>query len=94
MFTAGQALDYGLIDRIGFLDDAITRAAEMASLDERNVRVVKYTRQVPGLLEMLAGTEARVALHRGIDMGQLMDLAVPRAYYLYSWLPAALSNSR
>jgi protease-4 len=94
VFTAGQALDYGLIDRIGFLEDAITRAAEMASLDERNVRVVKYTRQVPGLLEMLAGTEARVALHRGIDMGQLMDLAVPRAYYLYSWLPAALSNSR
>jgi protease IV len=94
VFTAGQALDNGLIDRVGFLEEAVARAAEMASLNKQNVRVVKYTRQVPGLLEMLSGTEAHASLQRGIDIAQLMDLATPRAYYLYSWLPSALSNSR
>jgi hypothetical protein len=27
------------------------------------------------------------------DLSAVLDLATPRAYYLWSWLPATLSNS-
>lgn len=43
IFTAGQALDAGLIDRIGYLDNAIEAAEQMAGL-ESGSRVVMYHR--------------------------------------------------
>ena len=94
VFTASQALQYGLVDRIGFIEDAILRAIAMAKLDQEAVRVVKYTQQLPGVLEMLAGSEARGSSVPGLDVGRLMDLTAPRAYYLCTWLPSVLSNSR
>jgi len=42
IFDAGQALEMGLIDRIGYLDDAISRVKELAGIDE--ARVVIYKR--------------------------------------------------
>ncbi|OHB78258.1 MAG: hypothetical protein A2W31_04635 [Planctomycetes bacterium RBG_16_64_10] len=94
VFTANQALEYGLVDRIGFIEDAILRAVAMAKLDRDAVRVVKYTQQLPGVLEMLAGSEAQVASLPGLEVGRLLDLTAPRAYYLCTWLPSVLSNSR
>ncbi|MEI8240529.1 MAG: hypothetical protein WCI22_14035, partial [Actinomycetota bacterium] len=32
----------GLVDEIGYLEDAVDRAIELAHLDKSNVRVVKY----------------------------------------------------
>ncbi len=91
IFTADQALENGLVDRIGFLDDAVGRAAELAGLDQDDVRVVKYTRHVPGIMEALTGTEARVGSWGRFDVKRLMELTAPRAYYLSTWLPAVLS---
>lgn len=91
IFTADQALDNGLVDRIGFLDDAVARAAQLAGLKKDDVRVVKYTRHVPGILEALAGTEARFGSWGRFDARRLMELTAPRAYYLATWLPAVLS---
>jgi len=42
VYTAGQALDLKLIDRIGYLDEAIDAAKELAGVEE--ARVVTYAR--------------------------------------------------
>jgi len=94
VFSSNQALDHGLIDRIGFLEAAVDRAIELAKLDKEHVRVVKYARHMPGLIEALSGREARAGFMSGIDLGRLVDMMAPRAYYLCTWLPTALSNSR
>jgi len=42
IFTADQALDQGLVDRLGYLDDALKEARRQAGLEE--ARVVRYHR--------------------------------------------------
>ena len=42
IFSATQAQQNGLVDEIGFVEDAIDRAAELAGLDPQAVRVVSY----------------------------------------------------
>ena len=42
IYTAKQALDCGLIDRIGFLEDAVNRAIELSGTPPSNVKVVRY----------------------------------------------------
>src|SRR5690606_30720924 len=42
IFTAKQALELGLVDKIGFVEDAIERAASKAGLDADSYRVVEY----------------------------------------------------
>ncbi|MBM4294991.1 MAG: signal peptide peptidase SppA [Deltaproteobacteria bacterium] len=42
IFTASQALDLGMVDWVGYLDDAIKLAREKAGLEE--ARVVRYNR--------------------------------------------------
>ena len=54
VFTAKQALDLGLVDKLGYVEDAVDRAIELAKLDPRNVRVVKYE-QRGGLLDCAVG---------------------------------------
>jgi protease IV len=93
IFTAKQALEHGLVDQIGFLEKAIERVLELTGESEDNVRCVKYERQ-PTLIDSLVGTSARATPRGNIDIAGLIDLTAPRAYYLWSWLPAALSNSR
>ena len=46
IFTASQALDAGLVDKIGFIEDAITRARDLAGLSESNTRVIEYKQPV------------------------------------------------
>ena len=88
IYTAEQALEAGLIDRIGFIEDAVERAIELANLDKDDVKVVKYRRE-PTLGDLLLGGQSRA---RTPDLGRLLDLAAPRAYYLYTWLPALASS--
>ncbi|MBN1394575.1 MAG: signal peptide peptidase SppA [Pirellulales bacterium] len=88
IFTANQALTYGLIDRIGFVEDAIDRAISLAELDKQNVNVVEYEAQ-PTLSDMLfGGASARPS----IDPAALLESATPRAYYLCTWLPALVRS--
>jgi protease-4 len=93
IFTAKQALDRGLVDKIGFVEDAVARAAELAGKTTDEVRCVKYE-EPPTLLGSLVGTGASAPTGRGVNLGAILDLTVPRAYYLWSWLPTLMTNSR
>lgn len=90
IFTAAQAKDAGLVDRIGFVEDAIDRAIELTGLNKDDVCVVKYEPEL-SLSDVLFGSQARsprLNLSGGLDVAQLFNLASPRAYYLCSWLPS------
>lgn len=93
VFTAQQALDRGLIDRIGFLEAAINRAAELASVSTDEVRCVKYEKPTSFVSELL-GVRAVPPTAYSLDAASLVDLATPRAYYLWTMLPAVLSSNR
>lgn len=94
IFTAKQALDRGLVDRIGFIEDAITRATELSGENADSVRCIKYEKR-PTIFGELLGADSSVRPARGsMDISALIDLAAPRAYYLWSWLPAALSSPK
>jgi protease-4 len=85
IFTAKQAQEHKLIDRIGFIEEAIERAIELAALDKDDVRVVEYE-QPRGLLDqMLFGPQGR---RPWPDLRGLAKLNVPQAYYLCTWFPA------
>lgn len=88
IFTALQAQKHGLVDEIGFIEDAIDRAISAANLDKEKTRVVEFERsgtllEIPFLLE---------ADPRGIDLATWLDLNAPRAYYLATTLPPLLSS--
>jgi hypothetical protein len=40
------------------------------------------------------GGQASAGGFRGLSLQQMLDLTAPRAYYLSTWLPAVLSNTR
>jgi protease-4 len=94
IFTSEQAEELGLVDKIGFIDDAVARAAELAKLDVADVRAVQYD-EPPNTLRTLLGAESPLApTSRGADLRTLLDLTAPRAYYICTWLPSLLGNSR
>ncbi|MBN1854953.1 MAG: signal peptide peptidase SppA [Pirellulales bacterium] len=93
VFSSGQALELGLIDRIGFVEDAINRAIELAHKRPQEVRCVQY-KKPPGALDALLGMNLQ-DLHPGqsrLSLAQLFDLAAPRAYYLWTTTPARLAG--
>jgi protease IV len=90
VFTAAQALENGLIDKIGFVEDAIDRAISLAKLDKENVKVVKYKSE-PRLSDILFG-QSRV--QPSLDLATLLELTTPRAYYLCTWLPAMAGTEK
>jgi protease-4 len=87
IFTAKQALEAGLVDRLGFLEDAIDRAVELAGLTKENARVVKYSRP-RGLLEDVLGDTGPGAR---LSFEAFAEMTTPRAWYLCSWWPALIS---
>jgi protease-4 len=93
VFTAKQALAQGLVDKIGFIDAAIARATELAGENADSVRCVKYEKR-PTFFGSILGGESRVPARGMTDLSAVLDLATPRAYYLWSWLPVAMSNSK
>jgi len=93
VFTAQQALDRGLIDKIGFLEAAIDRAAELANVSTDEVRCVKYEKPTT-LVGELIGVRAPPPAGYTLDAASLLDLAAPRAYYLWTMLPAVSPSNR
>jgi protease-4 len=79
IFTSDQALQLGLIDKIGYLEDAIKEVKRLANLGD-DVRVVTYDRP-PSLLTSLLGAEVAPSEGR-LDPGKLAAGAVPRLWYL------------
>jgi len=93
IFTADQAFQRGLVDKIGFIESAIERAAELAGYDPEDLRCVKYV-EPPASLSTLLGAQAQRPGALGADLRSLLDLTAPRAYYLCTWLPSILTNSQ
>jgi protease-4 len=83
VFTTRQALNHGLVDREGFIEDAIDRAIELAGLDKSETCVIRY-RGWPTLLDLLLMSREPA---RRSELELLLDLTTPRAYYLCTWLP-------
>ena len=92
IFSAHQALKHGLVDKIGFQEDAIDRAIELAGLDKKKTQVIKFDPPVD-LFGGLGLASAKVSGMRGpFDSQALLDLSTPRAYYLVTMLPAAAAS--
>jgi protease-4 len=94
IFTAQQAVDAGLVDRIGFLEDAVKRAVELSGLTDETARVVRYSRP-RGLLQDVLGGDFTAGTQGLSPRGPLEALAewtAPRAWYLCSWWPAVVAS--
>ena len=84
VFTGLRAKELMLVDDVGFIEDAIERAAELADLDSGGYRVVQYNRPAT-LADALSG--AVEAPEHPLGSRQIFEMTTPRAYYLYSGLP-------
>lgn len=90
VYTAEQAQKNGLIDKIGFVEDAIDRAIELAKLNKGDVKVVKYKAE-PRLSELLFGQDQA---RPSFDLAAILETTTPRAYYLCTWLPALAASEK
>jgi protease-4 len=80
IFTADDALKYGLVDKIGYLDDAIKEAKLAAGLGEE-CKAVTYERPF-SLQEMLSGVSSSQSRGSSLDPQRLASGAMPRLWYL------------
>ena len=85
VFTGPQALTLGLVDQVGYLDDGLATAKQVAGLTD--ARVVTYVR--PGTYKQniyaeLQGQGTLEALTR-LDMMGLVRGGTPQ--FLYLWMP-------
>ncbi|MDO4628651.1 MAG: signal peptide peptidase SppA [Planctomycetia bacterium] len=79
VFTTKDALKSGLIDREGYLEDAIDRALELAGLDKKMAQVYRYS-ETATLSDLLTASEEKLGDH---PENRIRQLAVPRAFYLW-----------
>jgi protease-4 len=88
VFTAEQALQQGLIDKVGYLDDGIKWAKEMAGV--KKSQVVIYHRPSNYIPNVYSSATANAG-----GTGPLVNLELPDwldaggAQFLYLWQPAA-----
>ncbi|MCH2119242.1 MAG: signal peptide peptidase SppA [Pirellulales bacterium] len=92
IYTATQALQLGLVDKIGFIEAAIDRVAELSGHDLKDLRCVQYQKQTSAL-DALMGAQTRSDHALSIDLVSLLNFTTPRAYYLYTGLPSLLTNT-
>lgn len=79
IYTADRARELGLIDRIGYLDEALAEAKEVAGLGD-DFRAVTYDRPQTFLSSLLSGRSAEP--RREFDPTRLAAGATPRLWYL------------
>ncbi len=85
VYTGRQALELGLVDKIGTLQDAIHHVAEKAKLKDYEVRVVPEPKNLlEQLMEELSGDEDKSS---GLRLGgerpaSLVELAMPHLQHL------------
>ena len=91
VYTAQQAVANGLVDKIGFVEDAVGRAIEMTGLPPSDVNVVEYRPEFSLVDMVLGGSSAK---RSALDLDALLELSAPRAYYLSTWLPSILSSAK
>ena len=80
VWTADKAKEFGLIDDIGYLEDALKKAHDLAGMGD-DWKAVTYER--PSLLtELLLGGSQTQEQASGIDPAKLANAATPRLWYL------------
>jgi len=82
VYTGQQALELGLVDKIGTLQDAIEFAAQKAAIKDYDVRVVPEPKNfIEQLVEQISGSaekeDAKRIVSIGSDSTQLWNLALP-----------------
>ncbi len=88
IYTGKQAKELGLVDRIGYLNDAVDEARTIADLDE-GARLVVYLRSE----KADAGVDDPAVLRPGGERQSLIDLGLDRFLpgartgFYYLWLP-------
>jgi protease IV len=87
VYAAREALEHGLVDKLGYMDDALAAAKRLAGIDK--AKVVTYGRQHrPGntaYAHAPAGPSQFNLLN--IDVSSLAHLQQPR--FMYLWAPGA-----
>lgn len=96
IFSADQALKHGLVDKIGFIEEAVDRALELAKLQKDDVRIVKYKKPASllGSLGSAEASEKMQQLNQLSNVAALLELSTPRAYYLFSTFPTLAVSKR
>ncbi len=93
IYLGPEARRLGLVDAIGYLPDAISKARQLAGLADGS-RVIAYRRQEAPDASIYNGAEAR---RTGGPAGALADLAAllpnPRPGFYYLWLPQWVGGS-
>jgi protease IV len=89
VYTANQSLANGLVDQIGFQDDAIEALAQKLNLDDPQVVTYEYP---PTLTELLLGNVRPPEVANPWQL--LLDASVPRAMYLCGWHAAVRMPAR
>ena len=88
VYTGKQALDLGLVDRLGTMSDAIAYVADRAKLKDYDVRVVPEPKNfIEQLMEEISGNKDDTG-HIRLAEGSLLELAAP---YLRNLDPQRMS---
>ncbi|MDR0870630.1 MAG: signal peptide peptidase SppA [Planctomycetaceae bacterium] len=78
IFTANEAKANGLIDEIGFLEDAIKKAMTLAGLNEEDSKVIKYKPKLDFIETLLEGKANKQLL----SAETLTELTTPKVLLL------------
>lgn len=79
VYTGKQAQELGLVDQLGYLDDAVAKAGELGGIKGKP-RVIEYLPR-PTLMEILLNSLSRTP---GLSLEQLLGLdAAPRLEYRF-----------
>lgn len=91
IYSAAIAEKNGLIDKIGFIEDAIERARELADLSKDDFKVVRYAAPT-GIMDLL---DVKMQADGGsAEMRTIAELSVPRAWYLCTMLPGFVPGQK
>jgi protease-4 len=80
IFTADEAVKFGLIDKVGYLDDAIAEAKQAAGLGD-DYKVVTYEKLF-SLQDVFLGGETSERAGSQVDLKKLASGVSPRLWYL------------
>lgn len=90
VYTGKQALDLGLVDKLGTLQDAISHVAEKAKISDYEVRVVpepknlieRLVEEISGEKDEGKGLELKARAPIGAQQPSLIELALPYLQHL------------
>ncbi len=86
IFTAKEALENKLIDKIGYLNDAIELAKKEAGIDDANIIFYKRPREYKG--NIYSSSEPSIFNPKinliNIDLGSLLSYSTPQFFYIWN----------